>query len=164
MFRKRFFTQVLVLLMIGLFVATQLAAAHTSLAPSPETGQASKNDKEEDPAVIARRELSRMPSSTAERIASIKDLRVRTLALRAYQLLKAIAENTDKQKEGSLITQFDQTYLNLVTAGGKGSYQACLSKCKSDTEKCQGACKAAGKKSCGCKLAGFGCFVAQCLF
>lgn len=153
-------------------VCTLLSAAMMATArpsspssePSASTGQtATIKAKEETPQAVARRELSRLPSVTGERIASIKDPKVRAAAQRTYQLMKTIADNKDPQKEQALVKQFDQAYLTLVTESSKGGYQTCTFKCKSDAGKCQSACTGAGKKFCGCKLAGFGCFVAECV-
>jgi hypothetical protein len=122
--------------------------------------QTSIKAKEEEPVAVARRVLSRLPITTADRLAGIKDAKVRGAAERAHRLLKALADNKDKSKEDGLIKQFDQAYLTLVTEGQKGGYQSCTFKCKSDTQKCLDSCK---KRFCGCKLTGFGCFIAECL-
>ena len=74
--------------------------------------------------------------------------------------MKALADNQTKDKEAALVKEFDQAYLTLFNPTQKGGYQTCTFKCKSDSQKCQGACK---KKYCGCKLAGFACFVAECI-
>jgi len=115
---------------------------------------------EDSPTTLARREFSRLPSSAAERLNGIKDAKLRTLAQRAYRAMKALADNQSKDKEAALVKEFDQAYLTLFNPTQKGGYQTCTFKCKSDSQKCQGACK---KKYCGCKLAGFACFVAECV-
>jgi hypothetical protein len=129
-------------------------------ASAQPANQTSIKAKDDNPVAVARRVLSRMPISTAERIAGIKDARVRVAAERAYQSVKALADNRDKSKEDGFVKQFDQAYLTLVTEGQKGGYQSCTFKCKSDSQKCLDGCK---KRYCGCRFTGFGCFIAECL-
>jgi hypothetical protein len=146
-------------LMIAVVCALLLMTVSHAFSAEP-ANQTSSKVRDDEPVSVARRVLSRMPISTADRIASIKDTKVRLAAGRAHQLIRALADNKDKSKEDALIKQFDQTYLTLVAEGQKGSYQSCTFKCKSDTQKCLDGCK---KRYCGCRLAGFGCFVAECL-
>jgi hypothetical protein len=116
--------------------------------------------KEESATEAARREFSRLPSTSSARLAAIKDAKLRSLAQRAFKAMKALADNHSKEKEAALVKEFDQAYLALFNPTQKGGYQTCTFKCKSDAQKCQGACK---KRFCGCKLGGFACFVAECL-
>jgi hypothetical protein len=134
-------------------------SAFTAFSDSPNAAQDTML-AQENPTVVARREFSRLPASTTERLNAIKDAKLRTLAQRVYRAMKALADNKSKEREGALVKEFDQAYLALFNTTQAGGYQTCTFKCKSDAQKCQGACK---KKYCGCKLAGFACFVAECI-
>ncbi len=115
---------------------------------------------QENATEAARREFSRLPSSSSARLAAIKDAKLRLLAQRVYKAMKALADNKSKEKEAGFVKEFDQAYLALFNPTQKGGYQTCTFKCKSDAQKCQSGCK---KTFCGCKLGGFACFVAECV-
>ena len=146
-----------VFLVICALMFTSAVAAFSDL---PNAGQTTTL-AQESATDAARREFSRLPSKSGERLAAIKDAKLRAQAQRAYKAMKALADNGSKEKEAALVKEFDQAYLALFNPTQKGGYQTCTFKCKSDTQKCQGACKT---RFCGCKLAGFACFVAECIF
>jgi hypothetical protein len=139
--------------------ALMFTSAVAAFSDSPNAAQDALV-AQENATTVARKEFSRLPSSAAERLNAIKDAKLRVLAQRAYRSMKALADNKSKEKEAALVKEFDQAYLALFNTTQAGGYQTCTFKCKSDAQKCQGACK---KKYCGCKLTGFACFVAECV-
>lgn len=145
-------------LVICALMFTSAVAAFSDL---PNAEQATALAHEESATEAARREFSRLPTSTSERLAAIKDLKLRAQAQRAYKAMKALVDNKTTAREAALLKEFDQAYLALFTPTQEGGYQSCTFKCKSDAQKCQSGCK---KKFCGCKFTGFACFVAECVF
>lgn len=139
--------------------ALMFTSAVSAFSDLPNLAQATTL-AQENATEAARREFSRLPSTSSARLAAIKDAKLRSLAQRAYKAMKVLAENNSKEKEARLVKEFDQAYLALFNLAQKGGYQTCTFKCKSDAQKCQSGCK---KKFCGCKLGGFACFVAECI-
>src|ERR1051325_10603329 len=110
-------------LLIAVICALLLSTLAYSFS-APSATQTSPAMKEEEPVVMARRALSRLPIATDERLAAIKDARLRAAAQRAHQLLKALAENKDRQKMQGLLKQFGQAYQSVLTEGERAGYQA----------------------------------------
>lgn len=109
----------------------------------------------------ARRALARMPS--AERLGEVRDARVRRAVQTAYAAVAEIADNREPGRAARLNAKFERAYAAVVRASARSEHKTCARNCEADGQTCQTECKAAGKKSCGCRLATFACFVAECV-
>lgn len=146
-------------------VAMAMAALLTAGAISSPTASAAQTVAAavDSPRQAARSELKRLPSTVDESVAKIRHTGLRKAVQDALGTLKRLSEAKDPKTEQMLWTRFENQYNLVIGQTTAAGYQTCTFKCKSDTSKCQSACTGAGKKFCGCKLAGFGCFVAECV-
>jgi hypothetical protein len=109
--------------------------------------QAAPQRPTDDPVATARQALAGVDSS---QFARIKNARVRESFQRTYDAVKAIANNTSKDREQALIETFDREFDNLeaaTKATGK-TFGDCLD----GYNNCQSGCTNVGKLFCGCKI------------
>lgn len=150
-----------------LLLALSCAAAASALAPAATrravalTPSAAQTEAEEA-ASVAREALARLPPE--ERLAGIRNERLRRSVQAAYRAVVELAENGDPSKVSAINAKFERAYAG-VEREARAARAVCVENCVAcDGEPCRAKCKSAGRRFCGCKLVVFGCVVAECLF
>jgi hypothetical protein len=146
-----------------LLAATVVAilVAPTCAAPSSSQTATRAAAEDDEIAASARAAIARMPSE--ERLAGIKGERLRRAVQTTYRAVSDIANNREPRRVASLSARFERAYAVALREAARAD-KTCASNCNADGETCQRGCAAKGKKFCGCKLAVFGCLVAECIF
>lgn len=135
------------LTLLVLFVA--LVAAQTSGASGVGAAQTAPARKAElESAATAKRALAELGTKD---FARVKDARLRVAALRAVTTLKAVANNTSRSREATLVAQLDRSILNLKALPQPAGMS--LQACDKSYETCMELCKETGGD---CKLCGIG--------
>lgn len=150
---------------VALFCVLVYAACAVgqTFAPPKPAGEAGAYAEAEEAASASRQALARLPP--AERLNEIKDARLRRAVQATYLAVAELAENRDGSKTPSLNARFERAYAGVVREMSGREYKTCVDNCKAcDGEPCRKTCRAAGKKSCGCRIIVFGCVVAECIF
>lgn len=100
-----------------------------------------------------------------ERLASIKNERLRRAVQATYRAVVELADNRQSSKVAVLNSRFEGAYADVERETASGEYKNCGANCKAlDGEQCLAKCKGAGKSFCCCKLIVFACIVAECIF
>lgn len=86
---------------------------------------------------------------SAERVARIKDARVRTTVERAAAALQAVANNKAPEREAALVREA-QARMNDISNLPQPPTFGCLNDAIGGHNTCQGDCKKQGRRFCGC--------------
>lgn len=95
---------------------------------------------------------------SAERVARIKDARVRTTLERAAAALQAVANNKSAEREAGLVREA-QARMNEISSLPHPPTPGCLNDAINGHNSCQADCKKQGRRWCGCFIKAVAKFV-----
>lgn len=103
---------------------------------------------------VAKRSLAKLGSKDPNRI---KDARARAAAQRSFTALKAVASNTTKAREASLIASFNRTIMDLKALPPHKN--PVVEKCDNQYELCIEICKEIGSNCDLCSIGQNSCYL-----